>query len=140
MDQLAEGVVGVPEFPSDLLLGPAIEEDGAEGLVAAMQRAGGLGEEVVAAGVVHHRAPDVSFLPCEIRSSGEFTPGLQRGHGGGGPGRIAGNPGDPAMWGCGPRQARHRGRGPHPRGKTSQDAPGPSGKTAEKATEGSQVR
>ena len=61
MDQLPEGVVGVSEVAGDLLLRPAIEEDGAEGLVAAVQCAGGMGEEVVAAGVIHHRAPDVSF-------------------------------------------------------------------------------
>jgi hypothetical protein len=57
VDQLPEGAVGVSELAGDLLLGPAVEEDGAEGLVAAVERAGGMGEEVVAAGVVHRRAP-----------------------------------------------------------------------------------
>jgi hypothetical protein len=105
MDQLPEGVVGVAEFAGDLLLGPAIEEDGAEGLVAAMPRAGGMGEEVMAACVVHRRAPDVSFWPRQIRSSGEFTPGPalgSRGHAGdGGPRQIAGESrgsGDLGMW------------------------------------------
>lgn len=86
MDQLAKGAVSVSELVGDLLLGSLLDEDGAEGLVAALQGPGGVGEEVAAAGVVIHRhALDVSFFPVGIRTSAQFmrepVPGTRVGRG-----------------------------------------------------------
>jgi hypothetical protein len=75
VDQLAERIVGVSELSGDLLLGPVVDEDGAEGLVAALQGPRGMGEEVVAAGVVHRGAPDVSFFLAESGIFGKFKVG-----------------------------------------------------------------
>jgi hypothetical protein len=65
VDQLAEGVIGVSESRSDLLLGLTVDEDGAEGFVAALQNPRGMSEEVATTGVVHGDAPDVSFFLAE---------------------------------------------------------------------------
>jgi hypothetical protein len=46
MDELPEGVVGVAETPSHLLLGAAVNEDGSQRLVLALSDARGLQEEV----------------------------------------------------------------------------------------------
>ena len=73
MDQLSEGVVGVSELFGDLPLGAVVDDDGAEGFVAALQGPRGMGEEVAAAGVVHRSAPDVSFFLAGIGLTGEFT-------------------------------------------------------------------
>ena len=85
MDQLAEGAVGISDLVGDLRLGSPVDEDGAEGLVAAMPGPGGAGEEVVAAGVVHRLAPDVSFFRVGIRLAvqfmGELVSGSRAGRG-----------------------------------------------------------
>jgi hypothetical protein len=72
VDQLAERAVGISELISDLLLGALFDEDGAEGLVAALARSDGAGEEVVAAGVIHRQAPNVSFFLVGIRIAAQF--------------------------------------------------------------------
>jgi hypothetical protein len=64
--------MGISELVGDLLLGSPVDEDGAEGLVAAVPGPGGAGEEVVAAGVVHRQAPDVSFFRVGIRLAVQF--------------------------------------------------------------------
>jgi hypothetical protein len=56
----------------DLLLGPVVEEDGAEGFVAAVQGPRGMREEVVTAGVVHGDVPDVCFFLAGIWLVGKF--------------------------------------------------------------------
>jgi hypothetical protein len=53
VDELPEGVVGVAEALGGLLLGEAVEEDAAEGLVLTLGRARGLGEESTG-GVLGH--------------------------------------------------------------------------------------
>ena len=79
MDQLAERAVGVSELVGDLLLGSPFDEDGAEGLVAAVEGPGGVAEEVAAAVVVSHRhAPDVSFIPVGVRLFAQFMGGRYR--------------------------------------------------------------
>jgi hypothetical protein len=52
-DQHAEGAVGVVVAMGCLLLGQAIDEDGAEGLVLALLGASGLHEEASGEEVVH---------------------------------------------------------------------------------------
>jgi hypothetical protein len=49
-----------------------VEEDGAEGFVAAVQGPRGMREEVVTGGVVHGDVPDVSFFLAGIWLVGEF--------------------------------------------------------------------
>src|SRR5262249_40925397 len=61
VDELAEGVVGVAETLGGLLLGQALDEDGAEGLVLALGGAGWFAEEEPAGGVVHARGTQ-----CEV--------------------------------------------------------------------------
>ena len=73
MDQLSEGIVGVSELLGDLPLGTVVDEDGAEGFVAALQGPRGMGEKVAAAGVVHRSASDVSVFLAGIGLTGEFT-------------------------------------------------------------------
>jgi hypothetical protein len=59
--ELAEGVVGVAEAVGDVLLGQAVEEDGAEGFVLSLGGTGGPLEEELAEGVVHVRGSG-----CEV--------------------------------------------------------------------------
>jgi hypothetical protein len=54
MDQLAKGIVRVAEASGHLLLRDAVEEDGPQGFVLALQGAGRLLEEASAKGVVHN--------------------------------------------------------------------------------------
>jgi hypothetical protein len=53
VNQLAESVVGVAVTLSGLLLGEAVNEDGAKGIVLALLGARGLEEEAAVGGVVH---------------------------------------------------------------------------------------
>ena len=46
MDELTEGVVGIAEAAGHLLLGQPVDEDGAQGLVLALQGTGGLPDVV----------------------------------------------------------------------------------------------
>jgi hypothetical protein len=55
IDQLPQRAVAVAELLGDLLLRPAVEEYGTEGLITAVIRLGGPGEELPVRGVVHHR-------------------------------------------------------------------------------------
>jgi hypothetical protein len=55
IDQLPERGIAVAEVFGDFLLRAAVEEHGTEGLVAAVIRMRGLGEELPVRGVVHHR-------------------------------------------------------------------------------------
>jgi hypothetical protein len=55
IDQLPQRAVAVAELPGDLLLRTAVEEHGTEGLVTAVIRLRGPGEELPVRGVVHHR-------------------------------------------------------------------------------------
>jgi hypothetical protein len=55
IDQLPQGAVAVAELLGDLLLRTAVEEYGAEGLITAVIRLGGPGEELPVRGVVHNR-------------------------------------------------------------------------------------
>ena len=74
MDELAEGAVGVAEAAGGLLLGEAGEEDGAEGLVLALQGTGGLSEEAAAKGVVHNGWPECEAIRGD-GAAGQGTPG-----------------------------------------------------------------
>jgi hypothetical protein len=58
MDELAEGVIGVAETSSGNLLGDAIDEDGAQGLVLTLPRAGWLQKEVAQRRVRHGQQPE----------------------------------------------------------------------------------
>jgi hypothetical protein len=60
-DEQAEGAVGVAETPRGVLLGQPVDEDGAEGFVLALLRAGGLEEETPHKGIVHGRSGVRSF-------------------------------------------------------------------------------
>jgi hypothetical protein len=53
VDQDAEGGVGVAEAAGGFLLGNALDEDGAEGLLRALRGASGLQEEALREGIVH---------------------------------------------------------------------------------------
>jgi hypothetical protein len=55
INQLPERAVLVAEVLGDFLLRAAVEEHGTEGLVAAVMRMRGLGEELPVRGVVHNR-------------------------------------------------------------------------------------
>ena len=55
IDQLTQRAVAVAELLGDLLLRTAVEGHGTEGLVTAVIRLRGPGEELPAPGVVHHR-------------------------------------------------------------------------------------
>jgi hypothetical protein len=55
MDQLPERTVAIAEVLGDLLLRTPVEEHGAEGLVAAVVRMRGPGEELAERGAVHNR-------------------------------------------------------------------------------------
>jgi hypothetical protein len=72
VDELAERAIAVSELMGDLLLGPPVDEDSAEGLVAAVVGPVGLGEEVAAGGIVHRHAPDVSFFLGEMGMAAQF--------------------------------------------------------------------
>ena len=90
VDQVAEGVIGVAEAVGDRLLGQAVEEDGAEGLVLALQGPGRLSEEALARGVVHNGWPECEVIvgddPTGQRNSGrEAGPGAKRCRGTGRP-------------------------------------------------------
>lgn len=65
IDELSERAVPVAEVLGDFLLRAPVEEDGTEGLVAAVIRMRGPGEELPVRGVVHHRCSlgvSVGFL------------------------------------------------------------------------------
>jgi hypothetical protein len=55
INQLPERAIPIAESLGDLLLRAAVEEHGTEGLVAAVIRMRGPGEELPVRGVVHHR-------------------------------------------------------------------------------------
>jgi hypothetical protein len=55
VDELAKGVVVVTEPLGGVLLGQAVEKDGAQGFVLPVGGTGGLLEELLAAWVVHNR-------------------------------------------------------------------------------------
>jgi hypothetical protein len=57
-DLLAEGGVTVTEAVGDVLLATAIDDDGAEGFVEALEVGNGLEEEATSQGVVHEGAPE----------------------------------------------------------------------------------
>ena len=57
IDQLTQRAVAVAELLGDLLLRTAVEGHGTEGLVTAVIRLRGPGEELPVRGVVHHRSP-----------------------------------------------------------------------------------
>jgi hypothetical protein len=65
VDELAEGVVGVAETLGGILLGQAVDEDGAEGFVLSLGWTGGLAEEELAEGIVHVRCSR-----CEVMLAG----------------------------------------------------------------------
>jgi hypothetical protein len=54
-DRRAERVVGVAELLGDVARGSALDEDGTEGLVLAMEGLGGFEEEAAVIGVIHAR-------------------------------------------------------------------------------------
>jgi hypothetical protein len=66
VDQLAESAVGVAVKMGGLLLGEAVNEDGAEGVVLALLRARRLDKELAAGGVVHGLG-----LECEVVVRGD---------------------------------------------------------------------
>jgi hypothetical protein len=66
VDQLAESVVGVTVTLGGLLLGEALDEDGAKGIVLALLRARRLEEELAAGGIVHGLG-----LECEVVVAGD---------------------------------------------------------------------
>jgi hypothetical protein len=59
--ELSEGFGGVAESLGGILLGQAVDEDGAEGFVLSLGGAGGMLEEELAEGVVHARGSE-----CEV--------------------------------------------------------------------------
>jgi hypothetical protein len=59
--ELSEGVGGIAVPLGGILLGQAVDEDGAEGFVLSLGGAGGMLEEELAEGVVHARGSE-----CEV--------------------------------------------------------------------------
>jgi hypothetical protein len=66
VDQLAESAVGVAVTLGGSLLGEAVNEDGAKGIVLALLRARRLEEEPAAGGIVHGLG-----LECEVVIAGD---------------------------------------------------------------------
>ena len=62
MDQLTEGVRGVAELTSDLVLPASLHEDGAQSLVLTLIDVGGFEEEPAAQGVVHRRSSGCELI------------------------------------------------------------------------------
>src|SRR5262249_29070913 len=99
------------------LLGKAVEEDGAESLILALQGTGGLPEEVPTRGVVHNRWPECEGIlgdgPASQHNAGEGV--RRRGNAAGGP-EYPENPGP-----------QGRGAVPGGEGRSVAEAPGCSG-------------
>jgi hypothetical protein len=79
VDELAKGVVVVAELLGGVLLGEAVEKDGAQRLVLALGGTGGLLEELLAACVVHNRGSGcesiVAPLGLEVSRWPRASPG-----------------------------------------------------------------
>lgn len=58
-DQVTHGVVAVARLLGDVDQGTPLDEEGAEHLIAAMERVGRFEEESQAEGIIHDLAPDV---------------------------------------------------------------------------------
>ena len=95
---LAEGVEAQSEALGDILLATAVEEDGAQGLVEALRRVGGVEEERATRGVVHNQVPG-----CESFRRRNGTRRIAESRRPGQAGKTGGS--------CAPEKAGPKGRG-----------------------------